>query len=168
MGLEKHGAAQLGLDSEDGGVEALKMAGLEDAAALFSASNQVVGLGECRGERFFDEKIDASIEQGRGDGVVVNGGNGDGGGVEMKVGGEERTNAGEDGDGVFFSGFGGAGRVRIYGGHESNTEASRFQFAIDTKVIAAKSAGAGNGNAQDGRACYLVAPFPSTALRQRE
>jgi len=167
VGLEKHGAAELWLDGEDGGVEALKMAGLEDAAALFSASDQVVGFSESGGERLFDEQVDAGFEQGRGYGVVVDGGNGDGGGVEMEVGGEESFDRSEDGDCVLFGGVGGAGRVGLNCGGEGDTEAGRFQFAIDTKVIAAKSAGSGNGNAQNGRDCYGFAPFPSTALRQR-
>ena len=64
------------------------MAGLEDAAALFSARDQVVGFGECGGERLFNEQVEAGIQQRRGDGMVVDGGNGDGRSVQMKVGGE--------------------------------------------------------------------------------
>jgi len=168
VGLKEHGPAQLGLDGENGGVEALKMAGLEDAAAPFSAGHQVVGFSECGGEGLFNEQVEAGIEQRRSDGVVVDGGNGYGRSVQMKVGRQKRFDAREKGDGVFLGGFGGAGWIGLNGGDECNTEPGRFQLAIDTKVIAAKGAGAGNGNAQDGRACYLVAPFPSTALRQRE
>ena len=61
--LKKHGAAELGLDGKDGGVEALEMAGLQNALALFGAGDEVVGFRKAGGERLFDQQVEASIEQ---------------------------------------------------------------------------------------------------------
>jgi hypothetical protein len=44
--LKEHGAAEFGLDGEHGRVEALKVTGLQDAAAFGGAGDEVVGLGE--------------------------------------------------------------------------------------------------------------------------
>ena len=167
MRLKEHGAAQLGLDGEDGGIETLKMAGLQDAAVLFGESEKIVGLGKRGRDRLFDEDVESRLEQGSGDSVVVGRGNSDTGCIEMKTSGEQRIDGGVDGDAVFVGGFGGAGRVRLEGGDQRDGQTGSFEFAIDTKMIAAESAGSGNGDAYDGFAGYWEAPLPSTALRQR-
>jgi hypothetical protein len=89
VSLKKHGTAQRGLDGQDGGVEALQVAGLKDALAIAGFPDQVVGLREAGGEGLFDKQIEARIEQGGGDGMMMNGGNGHAGRVEMKIGGEQ-------------------------------------------------------------------------------
>jgi hypothetical protein len=63
--------------------------------------------------------------------------------------------------------MGGAVRVRLDGCRQSNAVAGGFQFAVDAEMVAAKGAGSGNGDAQDGLTGYCFAPLPSTASRQR-
>jgi hypothetical protein len=77
--------------------------------------------------------------------VVVHGGNGDGGGVDVKIGGEQLVDGGEDGDGVFGSGVSGAGRIWLDGGNESYTLARQFEFAVDAEMVLAERACAGDG-----------------------
>jgi len=91
------------------------MAGLQDAFFLagFDDAEEVVGFSEGGGERLFDEQVEARLKQRRGYRVVVNGGDGDGGGVDLEVGGKKLVDGGEDGDGVFRSGVGSAARVRL-------------------------------------------------------
>ncbi len=167
MGFKEHGAAQLRLDGEDGGIEALQMAGLQNALALFRALDQIVGLGERGGQRLFDQQVEAGIEQSRSYLMMVHGGNGDAGGVQMQIGRQQFVHGREDGDCVFGCRIGCAGAVRFDGCHQCNAEAGLLQFAVNTKVIAAKGPGSGYGYAQNRSAGYFAAPFPSTAVRQR-
>jgi hypothetical protein len=99
--------------------------------------------------------------------MMVHGGDGYAGGVEMEVGGEQLHNRGIDRNCVLGRFCRGTGRVRLDGGNEANAQPGCFQFAVDTKMVAAKGSGPGNGDAQIILAGYLYAPFPSTALRQR-
>jgi hypothetical protein len=176
VSLKKHGAAELGLDGEDGGVEALQMSGLEDSAVLFGEADEVVGFGEGGGEGLFDKEVEAGFEERGGYSMVLDGGDGDGGCVELEVGGEQGGDVGEDGDSVLGSGLGGPGGVGVDGGSEGDGLAGILQFTIDAEVVAAKGACAANSDAQDGIACYFEAPAagfarsgssPATALRQR-
>jgi len=61
VGLKEHGAAQFGLDGEHGGVEALEVAGLQNAAAFGGSPDEVVSFGKCRDQRLFDEKVEARV-----------------------------------------------------------------------------------------------------------
>jgi hypothetical protein len=87
--LKEHGAAQLGLDGEHGGVKALEVTGLQDAAAFGGAGDEVVGFGEVGDQRLFDEQVEARIEQGRGYRVVVDCGNGHSGRMKAEIGAEQ-------------------------------------------------------------------------------
>ena len=49
MSLKEHGAAQLRLNGENRGVEALQMAGLQDALAFVRSPDQIVGVVQARG-----------------------------------------------------------------------------------------------------------------------
>ena len=97
VSLKKHGAAELGLDGEDGGVEALQMSGLEDSAVLFGEADEVVGFGEGGGEGLFDKEVEAGFEERGGYSMVLDGGDGDGGCVELEVGGEQGGDVGKTG-----------------------------------------------------------------------
>jgi len=169
--LKEHGAAELGLDGENGGVEALEVAGLEDFFLFPCQGNEVVGFSEGGGKRLFDEQVEPGMEQRGGYRVVMDGGNGDGGGVETEVRGEQRGRVWKNGDGVSGSGVGGAGGVGLDGGDQGDSVIGDLQLTVDAKVVAAEGAGAGNGDTEDGLACYFAAPaagsLPSTALRQR-
>ncbi|HTW78191.1 MAG TPA: hypothetical protein VME23_01480 [Terracidiphilus sp.] len=175
MRFKKHGPLEARRHCEHGGVEALEMAGLNNSANTFSARDQVVGFGEICGQGFFDEQVDAGIEEICGDGIMMNGWNGDAGGVEIEVRSEEFADRVKNRDLVLCSGFMGAGRIGFDGGNESYGLTGRFKFAIDAEVIAAKCARAGNGNAQLASAGYFATSFsgslspasPCTALRQR-
>jgi hypothetical protein len=143
------------------------MARLEDALLQARNADQVVRLSESRGERLFDEQIDAGLEQLRRYGVMMNRGNGDGGRVEAKIGSQQLRRRRIDRDLVLGGGFRGAGGVGLDAGNQGDAEPGVLKLAVDTEMIAAKGAGAGNSNAQNGRARYFPAPLPSTACRQR-
>ena len=171
VGLKKHGTAEIGLDGEDGGIETLQMAGLEDAVAIRGSGKQVVGFGQRCGEGLFDQQVEAGFEQRRGYGVVMDGGNGNSGGVEAEIGGEQCRHVWKNGEVVFGGGFGGAGGVGLDGGDQGATLPGGLKLTVDAEMVAAKCAGAGDGDTEDGLACYFAAPgagsLPSTAWRQR-
>jgi hypothetical protein len=73
----------------------------------------------------------------------------------------------KDRDTVFGSSILGAARIWFDRGNKSDSEPTRFEFAIDTEMIATKGAGSSYRNTQDGLAGRFYAPLPSTALRQR-
>ena len=82
--------------------------------------------------------------------MMVHGGNGDGGRVELQIGCQQFLGGRKNRDRVFGGGLGRAGAVRLDGRNQSNAEASGFQLAIDAQMVPAKGAGSGNGNAQRG------------------
>jgi hypothetical protein len=88
-------------------------------------------------------------------------------GVNVKVGRKQLIDGCEDRNGEFGSRIRGAGGFRLNPGDQSDSLAGSFEFAIDTKVIAAECAGAYNGNAEIAFAGYCYAPLPSTAFKQR-
>jgi hypothetical protein len=103
--------------------------------------------------------------------VMVHGRNGDSGCVQFQIASQQLVNSCKHRDRVLSRGFGGARSVRLDGGNQRNPQAGGLQFAIDAEVVAAKGAGPGNGDTQNGLAGYAAAPgsgpWPSTAFRQR-
>ena len=103
--------------------------------------------------------------------MMMHRGHGDAGCVEMEIGGQQFVHGGEDGDCIFGRGIGGAGRIRLDGGHKSDAQAGRLQLAVDAEVVPAKGAGSGYGYTQNGLISYCAAPFsgslPCTTFRQR-
>lgn len=105
----------------------------------------------------------------------MEGGDCNGGCIELEIGGEQLIYRGKNRDRVARSNGGGTGRVRLDGRNQGDPLARCFELTVDTEVIAAESSGPGNGDTQDGRACYWpapkpdpgAAPFPSTAFRHR-
>ena len=104
--------------------------------------------------------------------MMMNGGNGDGGRVELgRFGGQQLIHGREDGNRVLAA----ASAARAASGSTAATKSDalpcRLQLAIDAEMVRAKGAGSGNGNAHNGFAGYFAAsvsgPLPSTALRQR-
>jgi hypothetical protein len=85
MRLKEHGSAQLGLHSQHRGVEALKMAGLQDPAVLFGENDKFLGLRQRCREWFFDEQIEPGIKERRSHRVVMHRGNRDRGRVDVKI-----------------------------------------------------------------------------------
>lgn len=167
VGLEEHGASELRLNGQNGRVEALEMAGLKDALALFGECNQFICLGRSGGEWFFDEEIEAGIEQHRGNGIMLQGGDRNCGCIEVEIGGEQFFDGGEDGYGVFAFGFGGTSRIGLNRSDQCDPVAAGFEIAIDAKMIPAESAGSDYGNTTNAIAVDCYAPLPSTARRQR-
>jgi hypothetical protein len=147
MCLKKHGALETWGDGENGGVEALKVAGLDDATGIFGTNDEVVGLGEICGQGLFDEQVDAGVEEQSGDGVMMDGRHGHAGRIEIEIGGEEFFDRGKDRDLVLRGCFPGASRIGLDGGNKRDTFTGRFQFAIDTEMVAAECARSGDGNA---------------------
>lgn len=79
--------------------------------------------------------------------MVMHGGNGNGSGANLQISRKQFIDRSEDRDAVFLFSLGGTNRIRLDGGDESDAFAGRFQFAIDTKVIAAEGAGSDDGSA---------------------
>ena len=129
---------------------------------------QFIGLSERGGYRLFDEQIETGLKQHGRHRVVMHGGNGNRRRVEAEIRREQFFNRGEYGDGVVGFRVGGACAVRLDCSDQSNALAGGLKFAVDTKVVAAKCAGADDGNAYIAFACDCYAPLPSTAFRQRE
>jgi hypothetical protein len=147
MRLEEHGPAQLRLNRQDGRIEALEMAGLEDAAVLFREYDQFVSLGSGGGKRLFDEQIQTRAKQRIRRRLMVHCGHRHGSGIDMQIRGEHFINGSEDRNGKFGRGIGRSGAIRFNSGDQGHAFPGRFKFAIDTKVIAAECSGTDNGYA---------------------
>ena len=93
--------------------------------------------------------------------------NGDTRGVEPQIGHQQFAHRRKNWNRIFFRRLRCAARVRFNRGNQCDSQSSRFQFAVDTKVIAAKCSRPGNSDTQNGFAGYLYAPLPSTTFRQR-
>ena len=63
VGLKKHGAVEALEGGSNGGVEALKVAYLNDAVVCASECKDAVGISEVVGEGLFNEDVDAVLEQ---------------------------------------------------------------------------------------------------------
>jgi len=83
--LEKHGPAQLRLNGQHRGIEALQVARLQNAATFVGSLNQIVGFGQ-RGCQSFSTSRSSPASSSTERQHVMHGGNGDCGCVEMKVG----------------------------------------------------------------------------------
>jgi hypothetical protein len=121
MSLEEHGAAELRLNRKNRWIEPFKVTGLENALVLVGDREQFICLCGSGGERLFDKQIESGLKQDRCDGMVLQGGNGNGSGVEIEVGCEELLDGGEDRDGVFGPGFRGACGIGLNCGDKSDT-----------------------------------------------
>ncbi len=187
VSLKEHGPAQLRLHRQHRGIEALQMAGLQNALPLGSKRKQLIRLGELRGQRLFHQQVESRIQQGRSYRMMMHRGHGHGGCVHLEIGGQQFVDCRENGNRILGRRIGGAGRVRLHGCYQSNAQPCRFQLAIHAEMVASKGAGPGNSNAHDGFAGYCAASFsgpltagsgpwpafscsgsfPSTAFRQR-
>ncbi len=87
--FEKHGAGESLEGGSDGGVEALEVAGGEDAAFGVREGDEGVGFVEGGCEGLFDEDVEVGFEELCCDACVMEGGDGDRGGVKIEVGCEE-------------------------------------------------------------------------------
>ena len=91
--------------------------------------------------------------------MMMHGGDGDGGCVELQIGGQQLVHGVKNGNCVFCRSFVGAGRVRLDGGDQGDTQARSFELAVDAQVVSAKGSGPGNGNSQGGLAhCCGIQP----------
>lgn len=167
VGFKEHGTAKLRLNGQNGRIEAFEVTGLENAIVLFGNRDQFVGLRRGSREGLFDEQVETGFEQYRCNGVMLRSWNGYSCGVELEIGGEQFFDGGEDRDCIFGFGFRGAGRIGFDGRNESGALIGRFEFAVDTKMIASERPGSNYGNATIAFACDCYAPLPSTARRQR-
>ena len=87
MRLEEHGLMERGEGGGDCRIEVLEMTDGDDAALCVGESQDVVCLGEGRGEGLFDEDVEAGMKELFCDRRVMTGGDADGRGVEREVGG---------------------------------------------------------------------------------
>jgi len=150
VGLEEHGAVEVGLDGGDGGIEAFEVADLKDAAALLGGFDEAVCLVSSGGDRFLDEDVDSLLEELHGHVVVGESRDADRGSVDLEVGFGKLLDGIKGGDPPLFSGGGGELGVGLDDGGEGNGEAGVLEFAIDAEVVASEGAGADDGYAKDG------------------
>jgi hypothetical protein len=168
MGLEEHGLVKVLAGGGDGGVEALEVAGLDDAVVLRCEFEDAIRVGEAGREGFFDEKVYACGEEGLGCGGVVDGGDADGGGMERACGGEGFLDGWECGDVEVLRGLGEGCGVGVDDGGELNGLAGLLEFAVDAEVVSAEGSGSDDGDAEWlGGGHYFFAAGASTASRQR-
>jgi hypothetical protein len=108
----------------------------------------VIGLGEGRGEGLLDEEVEAGEQELLGDGGVVDGGDADGCGVQRKACGEEFVERREGWD-VVGRGEGGASRVVGFdeSGELNEVGMSEFELAVDAKMIAPEGTSTDDGDA---------------------
>jgi hypothetical protein len=156
--LKKHGPRELLSDGKHRRIEAFKVAGLDDAV-FFCPLDEIIGLLKIRGQRFFNQQVDAGVEKLGGDGVMMHGGHGHAGGVEIEIGSQELFDGGKNRNLVLCRSFVGACRIGLDGRNKGYAFSGQFQFAIDAEMIAAECARAGNGNAQLTSADYFAASF---------
>jgi hypothetical protein len=172
--LEKHGHVDVGMDGEHGGVEALQVAYLEDALMTRRELNQRVRFGERRGDRLFDENIDAGLEQCTGDGCVGAGGDADGGGVELDFAEGTRGDTGVDVGEDVAVGKGGVQRLGAGGiafddsGEADGSVGARAQFANDAEMIAAEGACPDDGESDGLSRCGRHEASGRSCLRRPE
>jgi hypothetical protein len=130
------------------------VAGLENSLVLFGDRDQFICLGRRSSKRLFHEEIESGVQQFRCDRVVVKRGNGDRSGIELEIGGEQILDGSEDRDCKSGFSFCGPSRIGLDRCHKSHALIGRLQFAIDTKVIAAESAGSNYGDTTIAFGCY--------------
>ena len=102
---------------------------------------EFVGLRKRRRDWLFDEHIETGVKQRRGYRVMVHCGNGNRSRIEVKIGSQQFVDRSENRDAEFLFCLGRVRGIRIDRRDQGNSLAGRFQFAIDTKVIAAEGAG---------------------------
>ena len=167
MRLKKHGVVEQGTNSLDNGVESFQMAGLQDAVVLRGEVDELVGLFEGGGERFFDEDIDASGKQRGGHGGVLRRGNGHGGGVQAGLGSEQSLHRWVSRDGILRGQSGSAGRIWIDKRYEMQVGVCGGQVVPDAEMIFAEGPAAEDGNPDWKGGRHAGRYLPATVRRQR-
>ncbi len=156
MDLKKEREREGLFEGENGGVEALKVADLEDAIVVSGGVEQLAGGVKIGSDGFFDEDIEAGGEQGRTDGSMGLGGHGD---DRCIGGGAEGVEGVESGNGEFSGGRRGAGGIGVVDAGELRAR----EIFENAYVIAAEGSCAGDGDA-DGSECWLQTTSISSAL----
>src|SRR5579872_2943487 len=111
--FEKQGVPGQALECHDGGIKALQMADLQDAAVRFRGGDEAIGGGDIGRNGLFDEHVDAGFEQRASDFSVRGSGDGDYGGIHA-AGQLARMGEGETAIGRRY--FAGAFGVTIHDG----------------------------------------------------
>jgi hypothetical protein len=164
MGLKKHGPGEAPGDGKYRRIEALKVARLDDTTGSFGACDQVVGLGKICGQGLFDQQVNAGIEQSSSDGMMMDGGHCDAGGLNIEVSSEKFSHGGKNRNLELRRGLLGASRIRLDCRNQRCAFTGRLQFAIHAEMIAAECACAGNSNAQLACTRYFAASFSCGAF----
>jgi len=146
MRLKEHGLLEKRKSGGDGGVEALQVTHLQDAAMGRGGFEKRIGIGERSGDGFFDEEIDAGGEEATAYAAVVDGGDAERGGGDVEVGREHVVDAGESGDPVLGGDGRSCGGIRVNDRNKDHG-AGGFEAAIDTEMVAAEGARTNDGDA---------------------
>ena len=83
MNFEKEWARDNFFRGDDGGIEALEMPDLQDAAVTLGRGDQCVGFFERSGDRLFDEQIDSLFEQPAADARMLDRRDGEAHGIDV-------------------------------------------------------------------------------------
>jgi hypothetical protein len=158
MRLKKHRSRQALSNGKHCRVEPFKVARLDDAV-FFRPFDKIIRLLKCCSQRFFNQQVDAGVKQFGRNGMMVHGWHGDGGGVEIEIGGEKFFDRGKNRNLVLSCSFLGASPIGFDRGNQRYAFTGQFQFAIDPEMIAAECARARNGNAQLACTGYFAASF---------
>ena len=148
VGFNEAGGIKALFELAEDGVESLDMADLEDGVVGLGEVDEELGLGVAFGDGFFDEDVAAFSEEDFADGTMVDGGDGDGGGVH---GVGEGMKIGDDGDVILGGEFFGAGGVGVVDASEDEAGVTvGGEFGHDADVVAADGAAAGDADAEGG------------------
>jgi hypothetical protein len=138
--LEKHGLGNQWDGRSDGGVKAFEVADLGYALIFGGECDEFVGFGERGGEWLFDEDVDARLHQHSSCVEMIDGGNGDGGGLDLAVSGKELIQRSEGSAVKFVGNRVGSGHVSVDDPEQTQRLTPLFKLLVDTSVIAAERA----------------------------
>ncbi len=157
VGFEKHRPVDQRLGRGDRGVEALQQAYLQDLPAGCRLPDQGIGLGQGDGDGLFQQDIESLGQSLGGHGIMRGGGHADGDRVQVQFARAARLQArfrrGKDGEVSLLAQHLGRGRIGIRNRGQPHPETGLLQLAIDAQMIAAKGAGAEDGDAES---CSLL------------
>ena len=143
MDLEKHRLRKQRDSCADCRVETLEVPDLNNASGPLGDADDLVGLGQRRGQRFLDEHIDAGLHQLACDLQVLNRRHDDRRCIHASAQLAQRQTRGIPEFAAYRSS---ARRIRISNRRQLYAVAFLLELAVDTRVVAPESARADYGN----------------------
>ncbi len=148
VGFDETRGVEALFELAEDGVEAFDVTDLEDGVVGLGEVDKELGFGVTLGDGFLDEDVAAFGEEDFADGAMVDGGDGDGGGVH---GVGKGVQVGDDGDVVLGGEFFGPGGVGVvYAGEGDAAITVGGELGHDADVVAADGTAAGDADAEGG------------------